>query len=151
MPYMTANLKFEIDTRHDVLRAPNAALRWKPSSELVAEGGPVQVEKLEGLDVIIVRGDQDAVQNTISALNNLSTALANQNRGIIWVKSQDGKRVRPIEVKTGLTDGTITEISGPDLKEGMEVVIGQSLKVGIDHGPTINPFSPEDSKQSKKK
>src|SRR5262249_12654673 len=30
LPYMTANLQFEVDRRHDVLLVPNAALRWKP-------------------------------------------------------------------------------------------------------------------------
>ena len=140
MPYMTANLKFEIDARKDVLLVPNATLRWKPSAEMMAKGGPVQVEKLEGLDVTIVRGDKDAVQTTIIALSNLSTVTANQKRGIIWVKSQDDKHVRPIEVQTGLTDGSITEISGPDVKEGMEVVIGHAKKTDADSGAVVNPF-----------
>ena len=30
LPYLTANLQFEIDQRSDVLLVPNAALRWKP-------------------------------------------------------------------------------------------------------------------------
>jgi HlyD family secretion protein len=150
MPYLTANIKFEVDARKHVLLVPNAALRWKPSAEMMAKGGPVQIEKLEGLDVTIVHGDKDAVQNTIIALSNLSTALAEQKRGIIWVKSQDDKHVRPIEVQTGLTDGRMTEISGPDVNEGMEVVIGHTLKVGADIGPTINHFSPDDSTQPAK-
>ena len=30
LPYLTANVMFEIDRRHNVLRVPNAALRWRP-------------------------------------------------------------------------------------------------------------------------
>jgi hypothetical protein len=32
----------------------------------------------------------------------------------------------PIRVRTGLTDGSVTEIRGRDLKEGMKVVAGTS-------------------------
>lgn len=37
MPYLTANLYFEVSRQKDALFVPNAALRWKPSRELVAE------------------------------------------------------------------------------------------------------------------
>jgi len=36
LPYLTANLQFEIDQHKNVLLVPNAALRWKPRPELVA-------------------------------------------------------------------------------------------------------------------
>ena len=36
LPYLTANLKFEIEQYHDVLMVPNAALRWKPRLARVA-------------------------------------------------------------------------------------------------------------------
>ena len=32
LPYMTANMKFEVERHSDVLMVPNAALRWKPSA-----------------------------------------------------------------------------------------------------------------------
>ena len=32
LPYLTADLKFEVDSRKDVLLVPNSALRWQPSS-----------------------------------------------------------------------------------------------------------------------
>lgn len=37
MPYLTANLYFEVDRQKNALFVPNAALRWKPSREQVAE------------------------------------------------------------------------------------------------------------------
>ena len=35
--------------------------------------------------------------------------------------------MKSIAVKTGLTDGSNTEISGGDLKEGTEVIIGEEV------------------------
>ena len=32
LPYLTANVQFEMDQRSDVLLVPNAALRWKPQA-----------------------------------------------------------------------------------------------------------------------
>jgi HlyD family secretion protein len=36
LPYMTANLLFEIDRHENVLMVPNAALRWKPRPQQIA-------------------------------------------------------------------------------------------------------------------
>src|SRR5207245_2783342 len=36
LPYLTANVKFEVARREDVLIVPNTALRWTPPPELVA-------------------------------------------------------------------------------------------------------------------
>ena len=38
LPYLTANLNFEVERVNDALFVPNAALRWRPSQEQVAEG-----------------------------------------------------------------------------------------------------------------
>ena len=36
LPYLTANVQFELDRRKDVLLVPSAALRWTPSADQVA-------------------------------------------------------------------------------------------------------------------
>jgi HlyD family secretion protein len=38
LPYMTANLRFEVDRRDSVLRVDNAALRYQPSADVIAPG-----------------------------------------------------------------------------------------------------------------
>ena len=38
LPYLTANLQFQVDDHHGVLIVPNAALRWKPKPEQIAAG-----------------------------------------------------------------------------------------------------------------
>ena len=36
LPYLTANVEFELNRRDNVLMVPTAALRWTPSAEQVA-------------------------------------------------------------------------------------------------------------------
>jgi HlyD family secretion protein len=42
LPYMTANIRFEVDRRDNALRVPNAALRYQPSADVIAPGTAVQ-------------------------------------------------------------------------------------------------------------
>jgi hypothetical protein len=62
---------------------------------------------------------------------------------ILWVEAGDGQ-FKPIQVRTGLTDGTRTEISGPDIHEGLEIVVSdlsQTTTTTNTNRPTTNlPF-----------
>ena len=82
LPYLTANVQFELDQRSDVLLAPNAALRWKPQASQV---DPV-------------------VSKTAISAESMNT----QDRGCLWVEATGGF-VRPLEVVVGVSDGTMTE------------------------------------------
>jgi HlyD family secretion protein len=44
------------------------------------------------------------------------------SRGRVWVL--DGGRPRAIDVRVGLSDGTMTEVSGDGITEGLEVIVG---------------------------
>jgi len=44
--------------------------------------------------------------------------------GRIWVVGEDGK-AKGVDVRLGLTDGSMTEIVSGDIKEGQEVIVGQ--------------------------
>jgi hypothetical protein len=50
--------------------------------------------------------------------------------------------VRPVRVRVGLTDGSMTEVEGEGLAEGLKVVTGLQTQAG---GPTdtSNPFAPQ--------
>ena len=58
----------------------------------------------------------------------------------LWVA--DGNFVRPVPVRIIATDGTMTEVRGKDVSEGMEVVIGESIASDAE-GDTTNPFMPK--------
>ncbi|MGA2059384.1 MAG: HlyD family efflux transporter periplasmic adaptor subunit [Thermoguttaceae bacterium] len=140
IPYLTANLQFEIDQRKDVLLVPNAAVRWKPRPEqIVPELREKMASALGGRS-----GDRDP-QNASASLGGArpvkQLARGREDRGRLWVK--DGKFVRPVDIQIGSTDGTQTEISGDEVKEGMKVVRGESKSPELaDSGDTTNPFAP---------
>jgi multidrug efflux pump subunit AcrA (membrane-fusion protein) len=53
---------------------------------------------------------------------------------------KEGEFVRPVEVKTGTSDGSFTAVTADNLKEGEEVITGETT--GPELGATQNPFLP---------
>jgi hypothetical protein len=51
-------------------------------------------------------------------------------------------------VNTGLNDGTMTEVQGEEVKEGMEVIIGEQRQ-GANNAATTNPFAPQMMRSSR--
>ncbi|MCU1274296.1 MAG: Efflux transporter, family, subunit precursor, partial [Bryobacterales bacterium] len=97
-PGMTANVKILVDHRDNVLKIPNAALRYKP-----AESGGNQ--------------KPGGTHNRRGA----ATAQA------VWVLGQDGKP-QPAQVQLGIGDGTWTEVRSGNLNEGQPVVLSALTK-----------------------
>jgi HlyD family secretion protein len=137
LPYLTANLQFEVEEHSNVLLVPNVALRWKPRPEQIAPGAGetgAPVSSGEG-------GGQAGSPAAESPEDTTSTRAAEERQegGQLWVK--DGNFVRPVEVQIGATDGSLTVVSGDGVKEGMEVVVGEARNEQIAEG-TNNPFGP---------
>ncbi len=125
LPYLTANLQFEVSRRKDVLLVPNAALRWKPRPDLISpefrtNGQPPK------------RGNGDGAKG---ALGNERTQ---RDRAILWVENEDGL-LKPVPVRLGLTDGSRTEIREGEVEAGSKIVVGEAR--GQQSG-TVNPFAP---------
>lgn len=111
LPYLTANVNFIVDARKNVLLVPNAALRWTPTlSQVVAEfrGSPKQA-----------KGPEAPAQVKPAA----KAGKAEKAPSLVWVPQ--GNLVRPVQVTVGLSDGSLTEVSSPELKEGTPVVVGE--------------------------
>src|SRR5262245_12249348 len=128
LPYLTANVQFEVSRRHDVLLVPNAALRWKPNPRLVAadvRSAYVQSQRRAKGNA----GEQPAAQ----------AKKESHDRGTLWV--EDEGFVRPVKVKIGPSDGVMTEIVAGEIQEGDAIVLGESRANG-DNGST-NPFAPK--------
>jgi hypothetical protein len=65
-----------------------------------------------------------------------------EETGRLW--TSDEGFVRPVVVAIGPSDGTMTEVSGSDVQEGMPVVIGEIIKGDLaDTNETTNPFAPK--------
>jgi HlyD family secretion protein len=137
-PYLTANLQFEIDNRPNVLLAPNGALRWKPRAELIA---PDTRDSREGAsEDKAANGSRRGGEKSSGKQAAGRSSKHRVEKGQVWVA--DGRYVRPIEVQIGLSDGSMTEISGSDLKEDMEVVIGE-VTAAEQTSNLTNPFTPK--------
>jgi HlyD family secretion protein len=125
-PGMTANLTVTIDERNNVLKVPNAALRFMPqdASGQRTGGGSGNSQgrrQSAGGDGSTKSGNGGDVQFAPPT----APVLAGQTR-IVWVMDQDGKPQRR-RIKVGLTDGASTEVVEGNLVEGEMVVTGQTL------------------------
>ena len=128
LPYLTANLQFMVAERKDVLLVPNAALRFLPKPEQIVAGFR-QTPKKEH------RGQGDAQAKTPDKEKKHHTT-----RGTLWLP--DGNEVKPLKVKVGLTDGTLTEVTSSKLKPGMQVVVAEVEK-GEEPANSASPFTPQ--------
>lgn len=110
-PGMTATAAIVAKQRVDVLLVPNTALRFTPT-----EAADAVAKK--GLASGLMMGPPRNTRK--SAASGASTALAKQ----VWVLPKDGVPVS-VAVTPGISDGHMTEITGGDLKVGMEVITDQ--------------------------
>ncbi len=141
LPYLTANVQFELERRNDVLMVPNAALRWMPSAEQIAP----QVRETASDPI---SDTQRSGSNPPSEIRNPksrgpqagSPSESGKTRGTVW--ALDGKYVQPIPVQVGVSDGSQTEVQGPNLTEGLEIVLGIQPKAAAASTDSTNPFAP---------
>ena len=59
--------------------------------------------------------------------------------GTIW--ALEGKYVRPLAVQVGQTDGSMTEVQGAGVTDGLAVVMGVQAK-DTAQADSTNPFAP---------
>lgn len=162
LPGMTASVEFMVETAKDVLKVPNAALRFRPTEEMLAQvdmpsmnGGPraaggdsggraarqaqnggaagAGAARQGGGDL---RGGAGGPAGAAGAVRRPGGGDA-ANFAMLWTVDQAGK-LAVIPARTGISDGTTTEVQGPGLKEGMQVIAGLN-QVG-DGAGTTNPF-----------
>jgi HlyD family secretion protein len=117
LPYLTANLQFQIGKHQGVLMVPNAALRWRPQPQQIAPEFRAQV----------------------GAVGSKPGAKEAADRGVLWTKQ--GSFVRPVNVRIGWSDGAMTEVSGDEVREGLEIVTGEARQSNGES--TSNPFAPK--------
>src|ERR1041384_3587705 len=144
-PGMTANLTITIDERNNVLKVPNAALRYMPQAGTGQRSQNGNGGFGQGQGGRRNAGQQGASSNGAATEGGNATdtsnaqgdgargnfapptapVLAGQTRRI-WVLGADGKP-QPRRIKIGLTDGSSTEVVEGDLKEGELVITGQTI------------------------
>ena len=119
-PGMTADLTFIIARRDNVIKIPNAAFRYTPSSVAGASTG----NSNGGRRANTASLDQTSNSERTAITRSTSPVLAGQTR-IIWILDQN-KQPQRSEVKIGISDGTATEMAEGELKEGDQIITGES-------------------------
>lgn len=186
-PGMTANVRIVVDTRENVLKIPNTALRFRPAGASDAQAGPApesadapdeagkgrsaqagqavrerltkmlnlnaeQQAKVEAIsndtrDKIRALTTEDAAERRkqverlrAESRTRIAELLTPEQRaryeamagsrargsvtsGRVWVPDETG-RAKPVDVRTGLNDGSYSELIGDTLAEGAQVIIG---------------------------
>jgi HlyD family secretion protein len=104
-PGMTANVTVEVKKFANVLKIPNAAMRYRPADKSKEAAGGATGKKKEAM------GQR------------------------VYVVGKDGKP-QPVPVKTGVSDGAYTELTGGNLKEGDLLITGEAPKGSARSGGT---------------
>ncbi len=124
-PGMTTNLTFTIDERSNVLKVPNAALRFTPQDTSGQRSG--SNSNWQGRRQANAGGDASQTSGNrgdVQFARPTDPVLAGQTR-VVWVLGKDGKPDRR-RIKIGLTDGISTEVVEGNLVEGEMVITGQT-------------------------
>lgn len=161
LPYLTASVQFEVSRHPDVLMVPNTALRYTPAPQYVVAdaGGGAGANQQQGRrrgqqaqegNEPPARGSGDAEAGPSTRRSRAGAgggegdaSGSRGGRGTLWVKDASGQ-LKPIQVRTGMSDGAMTEVTGKDVSEGMEIVIGEQRNdVAAAPGTPASPFTPQ--------
>ncbi len=122
-PGMTANLTVTIAEGINVLRVPNAALRFMPTGMTQEKIRAL----LSGKDENNAQAGEKSREKAATATGQPTTAAIIQGqRRIVWVLGAD-KKAQPRKIKLGITDGVHTEVTEGEVKEGDLIIIGQNI------------------------
>ena len=130
-PKMTANVNIDVASVNDVLRVPNAALRFRPPTD----------DKEKGNKSASGGGNQrggDPMQRAAQTGGGGLAGAARQFPGgrgkaggsrpqtvyMLVGSEKEKKTLKPVEIRTGISDGRFTQIISGELKPGDEVVVG---------------------------
>lgn len=138
-PGMTANVLVPVDRRDDVLRVPNAALRFKPDPADLADGGTKKADAAAAPGAAPAGGTEGATAGAPGSgrpgrreggrpggdgAGRSGAGRSGPSRsGEVYVELPTGK-LRTVRLRTMLTDGNLTAVETDELKEGDEVVLG---------------------------
>ena len=134
-PGMTANVTITTNQRRDVLRVPNAALRFNPAA-FIKEEKKADGPRL-GQPLMLGGRPRSGAQTGTGSRGGLMARREDR----IWVLGAG--KPKALVVKAGITDGQFTEITGEGIQEGLPILIGvESLKQANGGAPQGAPGGP---------
>ena len=105
---MTANVRVVTSVLDDVLKVPNSALRFRPPQKS-DEKSDKKTERTKS-------GQKEGSAN--------GSGRSKREPGVAKLYRVENNELKEITVKTGASDGKMTEITGEGVAEGVEVVTG---------------------------
>jgi HlyD family secretion protein len=121
-PGMTANVSITIAHKDDVLQIKNAALRYRPP-----DATPVETRR-----TITSRAGRPGGGRS-------ATAQEGRAERTVYVLSGGASRPQPVQIKTGISDGIMTEVLD-GLKEGDRIVTAELTSTAAAPSGPANPF-----------
>jgi HlyD family secretion protein len=134
LPGLTANISIHVHDRDSILKVPANAFNFTPSADFISKMTNIPDSiKTRILKKVNVQANTESTPE--------SGTVSKHKSAYIWIKK--GEELFPKKVKTGLSDGNFTEVSG-DIKEGDEVVIGQGSGTASSANQAAkSPFMPQ--------
>ena len=127
-PQMAANVAIEVARVHNVLRVPSAALRFRPPEEAAtaqtgsgSASAPGQSAALRSRPPVAAR--TGASNGNVSVSGH--SAAGRGERGTQNVYLLVGaEELKPVSIRTGISDGMYTEVLEGEIKEGDRITTG---------------------------
>ncbi|HEY5713105.1 MAG TPA: efflux RND transporter periplasmic adaptor subunit, partial [Allosphingosinicella sp.] len=116
-PGMTATAEIVTTERRNALLVPNAALRWSPERDAAANKGSGGVTSV----LVPMRGRGGRGGRGGAGGGGREVTIGRGSRQTVYVLGTDGNP-SPVRVIVGESNGSETEITGGDLREGQEVI-----------------------------
>jgi HlyD family secretion protein len=127
-PGMTANVTIHVASRDNVLKIPNAAIRFIPpqaEEEKKSSSGTASTPQAQG--AAASEGSQRGSGAGGGTRRSGGSRGSQQAEQKVWLIDEKSKKLRSVAVKLGITDGIFTELEEGPLQEGDRVVVGQQL------------------------
>jgi HlyD family secretion protein len=121
LPGMTARVDFLVKSATKVLKVSNAALRYKPSTEIAAQFGAAAPSK----DPLPAAGSNSAtgIQSGAGGMRARKAQGSSNGFGTLYYLDPQGK-LQVVRVHTGISNGASTEVQDPKITLGMKVIDG---------------------------
>jgi HlyD family secretion protein len=133
LPGMTARVEFQTKAAENVLKVPNAALRFHPAVVPAAAAKTTTA-------TTSAQTDPSATPRTRTGNRTGGGTGTRPSFGTLYYLDAKGA-IQAARVRTGLTDGTTTEINGKDITEGMKVISGmQTAQSASADAKAASPF-----------
>jgi HlyD family secretion protein len=120
-PNMTANVTIDVAVVKDVVRVPNAALRWRPE-EKAASSPPAKTSPEQRAAQTAGAKGPGAAMTQLDRTSGSKARRAGQT--VYTIAPGVPGEPKPVEIKGGVTDNRFTQVVSGELKVGDTVIVG---------------------------